>query len=347
MPSRNNGNLTLVEILEELERLSSSEEDDNEDHIIAETKKRYCSVSRRRLYWSTESDTHNELISNSMRRNRFEEIMRYFYAADNTDLNPDDKFAKVRPFLDILNKNYLSYGKVFGPSTISIDESMMPYFGRHPTKPFIRGKPIRWGYKAWAACTPLGYAFTLDLYQGSNPNEYASEYGLGGKVILNILDTLQAEYPRIKFSLYFDNFFASRKLLEEIKRRGHGAIGTLRANRVEKCPLTINKKFEKLPRASEEHFLKKDSQILVVRWNDNGVVSTGSNEHGTFPMKKVERYSAKEKKKVSVGCPRLIDIYNQNMGGVDRADENICHNRIAIRGIARKPCIGYIVKFKR
>ncbi|XP_066958094.1 piggyBac transposable element-derived protein 3-like [Macrobrachium rosenbergii] len=164
----------------------------------------YCSVSRRRLHWSTELDTHNELISNSMRRNRFEEIMRYFHAADNTDLNPDGKFAKVRPFLDILNKNYLSYGK----------------------------------------------------YEGNNPNVYASEYGLGGKVVLNILDTLQAEYPGIKFSLYFDNFFTSIKLLEEIKRRGHGATGALRANRVEKCPLTINKKFEKLPRGSEEHFLE-------------------------------------------------------------------------------------------
>ncbi|XP_068232117.1 piggyBac transposable element-derived protein 3-like [Palaemon carinicauda] len=219
--------------------------------------------------------------------------MRYIHAADNTDLNPADKFAKVRPFLDILNKNYLSYSKVFGPSTISIDESVIPYFGRHPTKQFICGKPIRWDYKAWAACTPLGYAFTLDLYQGKyegyNPNVYASEYGLRGKVVLNILDALQAEYPGIKYSLYFDNFFNSIKLLEEIKRRGHGATGILRANRVVKCPLTINKTFEKLPRGREEQFLDRDSQILVVRWNDNGVVSIGSNEHGTYPMKKVER----------------------------------------------------------
>ncbi|XP_068204830.1 piggyBac transposable element-derived protein 3-like [Palaemon carinicauda] len=181
-----------------------------------------------------------------------------------------------------------------------------------PTNQFIRGKLIRWGYKAWAACTPLGYAFTLDLYQGkyegNNPYVYASEYSLGGKVVLNILDTLQAEYPGIRVSLYFDKFFTSIKLLKEIKRRGHGATGTLRANRVDKCPLTINKTFKKLPRGSEEHFSDRDSQILVVRWNDNGVISIGSNEHGTFPMEKVERYLAREKKKVSMGCPRLINI---------------------------------------
>ena len=38
----------------------------------------YCSLSRRKLYWSNEPDTHNILIVHSMRRNRFDEIMRYF-----------------------------------------------------------------------------------------------------------------------------------------------------------------------------------------------------------------------------------------------------------------------------
>ena len=296
----------------------------------------YNSVPRRRLYWSTELDTHNWLVSNSMRRNRFDEIMKYFHAADNTDIRKEDRFAKVQPFMDILNKNFLTFGTVFGPSSISIDESMIPYYGRHPTKQFIRGKPIRWGYKAWAACSPLGYVFALDLYQGkcqaSNQTGNANEFGLGGKVILNFLDNIEAEYPGRKFSIYFDNFFTSIRILEELKKRGHGATGTVRINRVEKCPLTPTKQFAKLPRGSEEHFLDKDSQILVVRWHDNGTVCIASNEYGLLPMKKVERYSAKEKKRIVLNCPYLIDKYNKNMGGVDRADENIAHYRIAIRG---------------
>lgn len=39
---------------------------------------------------------------------------------------------------------------------------MIPYYGRHPTKEFIRGKPIRWGYKAWVPAEPLGYAYHID-----------------------------------------------------------------------------------------------------------------------------------------------------------------------------------------
>ena len=126
----------------------------------------YSSVSRRRLYWSNEPDTRNELVVQSMRRNRFEEIMKYLHAADNHQLVEDDKFAKIRPFLQILNDNFLQYGAAFGPGNISIDESMVPYFGRHPSKQFIRGKPIRWGYKAWVAASPFGYVYSLNFYQG-------------------------------------------------------------------------------------------------------------------------------------------------------------------------------------
>ena len=296
----------------------------------------YCSVSRRKLYWCNEPDTHNILVVHSMRRNRFDEIMRYFHAADNSSLDQEDKFAKIRPFLDIVNKKFLSFGSAFGPDNISIDESMVPYYGRHSVKQFIRGKPIRWGYKAWVAATRLGYVFSLDFYQGKylgdKESEYRSRFGLGGEVVLDLIDILESEYKDRKFSLYFDNFFTSLKLLDELQARGHGATGTIRSNRVEKCPISNTKTFSKHRRGSEEHFLDEDGQIILVRWCDNGVVSIASNQHGLQPMKRVERYCASEKKKINVQMPNLISKYNQNMGGVDRVDENIEHYRISVRG---------------
>ncbi|XP_045133533.1 piggyBac transposable element-derived protein 3-like [Portunus trituberculatus] len=87
----------------------------------------YNTLPRRRLCWSMELDVRNELIASSMRRNRFDEIMKHLHAADNTDLDKEDKFAKVRSILDILNERFLKYGEVFGPTSISIDESMVPY----------------------------------------------------------------------------------------------------------------------------------------------------------------------------------------------------------------------------
>ena len=59
----------------------------------------YNSVPRRRLYWSNKPETRNELVAQSMQRNRFDKIMKYFHAADNHQLVAKDKFAEVRQFL--------------------------------------------------------------------------------------------------------------------------------------------------------------------------------------------------------------------------------------------------------
>ena len=47
-----------------------------------------------------------------------------------------------------------------------IDEMIIKYFGHHGLKQFIRGKPIRFGYKFWALCGSSGFCFNFDLYAG-------------------------------------------------------------------------------------------------------------------------------------------------------------------------------------
>ena len=90
------------------------------------------------------------MIANSMRRDRFKEILKYIHAA-NYHLDSKDKYVKLRPFIDIINDRFLCFSSPFGLINISIDESIIPYYGRHQTKQFIRGKNIWWGYKAWVA----------------------------------------------------------------------------------------------------------------------------------------------------------------------------------------------------
>lgn len=203
----------------------------------------YCCFPRRRLYWQRQPDVYNELIAGSMRRDSFDDIMKIFHATDNTKLQKSDIYAKIRPLLEIPNDNFLKYGEVFGPVNISVDESLIPYLGQYPTKQFIQGKPVRWGYKAWVAAAPNGYAFHISVYQGKSGDKDKSDttYGLGGKVVLEVLDVLQENHPTKKFSLYIDNFFTSLKLIEKIKSMGHDDTGTLRKNRIEKCPFSNTK----------------------------------------------------------------------------------------------------------
>ncbi|XP_029633316.1 piggyBac transposable element-derived protein 3-like [Octopus sinensis] len=133
----------------------------------------------------------------------------------------------------------------------------------------------------------------------------------------------------INFPSLLITFFTSFNLLEEIQRRGHSATDTVRSNRSEKYSLTKVKQSVNCARVTEEHFLEKDSSILVAMWNDNGVAIVGSNQFAVHSIKQVPRWSIAERKQVLIQMPSVIGKYN--LGGVDRLDQNISQYRITIR----------------
>ena len=61
--------------------------------------------------------------------------------ADNQNLERRNKVAKVACLYKIKNEK-LSQWQIFHKK-LSIDESMVPYFGKHGAKMYIKGKPIR------------------------------------------------------------------------------------------------------------------------------------------------------------------------------------------------------------
>ena len=78
-----------------------------------------------------------------MSRKRFEEIKKLIYFADNNKLPAGNELAKIRPLQDRVNASLRQFGVFL--KDLDIDEQMVPYFGRHSAKMFIRGKPIRFG----------------------------------------------------------------------------------------------------------------------------------------------------------------------------------------------------------
>lgn len=200
----------------------------------------YSSHPRRSMYWENCRDTNNSLVCEAISRNRFSFIMQNIHCCNNADLPANDKFAKLRPLFDILNKKFIDMSPC--EEAHSIDESMVPYFGHHGSKQFIKGKPIRWGYKLWVGTTVAGYIEWFEPYQGSTTvlsNKY-KDLGLGASVVLEFAEVLQRKYSKnVHFHLFFDNFFTSLHLLEELKSMGLKGTGTIRENRVGKqCPLS-------------------------------------------------------------------------------------------------------------
>lgn len=88
----------------------------------------------------------------------------------------------------MLNERFMQHWH--NEQDISIDErSMVPYYGRHSSKQFIRGKPIRFGFKVWCLNSRLGYLIQCDPYQGSSAT-YNADLGLGGSVGSQLMSKL-------------------------------------------------------------------------------------------------------------------------------------------------------------
>ena len=115
----------------------------------------YNALPQRAMYWQRTDDVYNGAVSSIMTRNRFDEIMQNLYLENNDDLDKNDKFAKVRPLINLLNKQCLKH--FFPKQHISVDESMVPCYGKHGAKQYIHGKPTKFGYKMWVATAHLGY----------------------------------------------------------------------------------------------------------------------------------------------------------------------------------------------
>ena len=65
-------------------------------------------LPRRPMFWECSANVNKVAVSSMMSRNRFDEIMKYLHLADNTSLDLNDKFSKVRPLLNKLNEQCLS-----------------------------------------------------------------------------------------------------------------------------------------------------------------------------------------------------------------------------------------------
>ena len=88
--------------------------------------------------------------------------------------------AKIQPIVDILNENLQQFG-IFADN-LSIDEEMVPYYGLHSAKMFMKEKPIRSGYKVWMLSSSEGYPYNMCLYSGKDLNDQSTQ-PLGMRVV--------------------------------------------------------------------------------------------------------------------------------------------------------------------
>ena len=128
------------------------------------------SLPRVTYYWK--QATRQQILADSISRNRFLEILRVLHFNDpalepaKTSVNYD-KLYKIRPAIDQLNTRFLD--AVVPEGFHSIDEQMIKWKGKTAPgglKQYMPLKPISHGYKLYTRAGVSGYVYEVDLYSG-------------------------------------------------------------------------------------------------------------------------------------------------------------------------------------
>ena len=110
----------------------------------------------------------------------------------------------------------------------TIDESMIKFKRRSSIKQYLPLKPIKKCYKVWCLCDPItAYLFNYQIYLGKEETS-EKEIPLDECVVFDLISghNFQGKH------LYFDDFFTSLRLLENLKLQNIKACGTIRSDRV-------------------------------------------------------------------------------------------------------------------
>ena len=233
----------------------------------------YHSLPHEQHYWSTQPDLRVQAVYNVLSRNRYFDIKKHIHFADNQNFTKGDKMSKVSPLYEMINNNLIQFG-VFH-EILGVDESMVPYFGRHSAKMFIRGKPIRFGYKIWSLCGINGYPYHLKIYQGKerSANATTQQEPLGTRVINTMVGIINTNSEVLGHKLYLDNFFTSYDLMYELGEQSVRATGTIRENRTRGAKKTLisSKALQKKERGTFDFCT--DGKVFVAKWHDNSIVT--------------------------------------------------------------------------
>ena len=176
----------------------------------------YAGIPRQEMYWERREDSHNLVVSVVTTKTDFIDGKRHLHLADNTSLNSSDKFLNVRLLFNAIKQQCIL---IYQPTQhVSIDKSMMPYFGKHGAKQYMHSKPIKFRFKLWVMATSLGYCIQFYPYAGKDSIMQGYEniwLSLGASVVANLI----SKPPAMQISNYhivMDNYFTIPTLLRPL-----------------------------------------------------------------------------------------------------------------------------------
>ena len=181
-------------------------------------------------YWKRDPIYNYTPIASRISRDRFRQIGRYLHFVDNSTLAPlghpaYDRLGKIRPLIDHLSSRFRA---VYSPHRdVAVDEAMIKFQGRSSLKQYMPLKPTKRGIKVWVlADSHNGYFWKFQVYTGKQGDTV--ERGLPARVVKSLTEDLKGKH----YHVFFDNFFNSFQLLNDLVSDNIFACGTARSNRI-------------------------------------------------------------------------------------------------------------------
>ena len=180
-------------------------------------------------YWKRDPIYNYSPITTRISRDRFREIGRYLHFVNNETLAARgdagyDRLGKIRPLIDHLSSRFKA---VYSPHRdVAVDEAMIKFQGRSSLKQYMPLKPTKRGIKVWVlGDSHNGYFWRFEVYTGKQGDKV--EKGLAARVVKSLTEDLKGRNCHV----YFDNFFNSLELLNDLVSDNIFACGTARSNR--------------------------------------------------------------------------------------------------------------------
>lgn len=275
------------------------------------------------MYWR--SNTKLAIISEKITRDRFTVLRNALHVVDHdtpSDAEKDNPLWKIQPMITRVRNTCLNLERV--PGYYSIDEQMIPFTGRCGLRQVVRNKPRPVGLKNFVVTTSNGLMLDFFIYKGAKTMFPDNSLGLGPSVILHLIESIPPGS-----CIYHDRYFTTVPLIEEMNRRNLHSTGTIMHNRIPDRAACKFKKDSEIIRGESQHFTR--DATVIVKWKDNKSVLMASNCTGSSSPTAVRRWDKKSRRYIEVSAPKVIQNYNQHMGGVDILDQQMEYYRTFIK----------------
>ncbi|XP_066928024.1 piggyBac transposable element-derived protein 5-like, partial [Clytia hemisphaerica] len=224
------------------------------------------------LYWSTKSLFHGLWARAIMSRDRFKALLSVLHVVDPSEEEKDDKLKKVRPFINHFRNRCKS---LYQPEqNLAIDERLVKSKHRSGIKQYLKNKPAKFGIKLWViADSATGYTWDFIVYTGAGDGVTDPIHGLGYGVVMNLSKPLFLQ----GYHLYFDNFYTSSILVEDLFTKGIPSCGTTVESRKGFPDSMKGGKFWAKAKERGDMRWARNGKVLNVQWKDNKVVTMVSS----------------------------------------------------------------------